>query len=228
MVKNNYLDIVLSKPWIFVILTVVSVVLESLVGVEQFFQEPFFRNGSWLISKEFHIKYKSLLYTGIKMFIIILASAILVTFFYGLISKNGRSKKWVKPSLLVVVCITLVPMVISLLKAITGVYCPKSLIIYGGEQEHLGLLSRMWNCGCTAGGRCFPAGHASGGFALMCLHYLPVQSKWKSRFFYFGLTIGWLMGLYQIARGEHFISHTFTTMFLALTMITLLSKIFRI
>ena len=39
---------------------------------------------------------------------------------------------------------------------------------------------------------------------------------------------GWLMGLYQMARGEHFLTHTLTTMFLALAVISLLVRLLRL
>ncbi len=84
---------------------------------------------------------------------------------------------------------------------------------------------QIWKYGHVAGGRCFPAGHASGGFALMSLCLFPVSNRNRKLLLLVGFTLGWLMGLYQMARGEHFITHTLFTMFLSLFVISLLKKV---
>jgi membrane-associated PAP2 superfamily phosphatase len=132
---------------------------------------------------------------------------------------------WRKPALLVLLSIIFVPLAVALLKSATGVYSPVDMLPYGGEHPHIGLLEQLWTYGKTAGGRSFPAGHASGGFALVALYYLPVRSGCKNGLFSAGLLAGWGMGLYQMARGEHFFSHTLTTMFLALAIVTFLDRI---
>lgn len=62
-------------------------------------------------------------------------------------------------------------------------------------------------------------------FALISLYYLPVSWRYKVVLLCCGMACGWYMGIYQMARGEHFVSHTLMTMFLALTLITLIAKI---
>lgn len=69
--------------------------------------------------------------------------------------------------------------------------------------------------GLWRGGRCFPAGHASGGFALIMLYFAVPNARWRWMGLAAGLAAGWLMGGYQMLRGEHFLSHTVTTMLLA-------------
>ena len=60
--------------------------------------------------------------------------------------------------------------------------------------------------------QCFPAGHASGGFALMALYFL-FKSKRNRRYgLVSGIVTGWIMGSYKMFIGDHFLSHTLVTM----------------
>ena len=72
-------------------------------------------------------------------------------------------------------------------------------------------------------GHGFPAGHASGGFALMILFFCFKKKKYKIAGLCLGLAAGWGMGLYQMWRGEHFLSHTLCTLFAAWLMCLLLA-----
>ncbi|MEI3479028.1 MAG: phosphatase PAP2 family protein [Bilophila sp.] len=73
-------------------------------------------------------------------------------------------------------------------------------------------------------GKCFPAGHASGGFALMMLFFaFPRRLRWFG--LALGLAAGWWMGLYQMLRGQHFLSHTLFTMIGAWMIIVLIAVI---
>lgn len=214
----------LRQPIVYLVFTIISLILESIVEFDEFFQQIFFQNGSWSISAEFHANYKWLLYTGIKVCIIIFTIGLFLFSIYCIYSKKERLREWIKPSFVVVVSIAVIPLIVSLLKSYTGIYAPRELMLYGGNKEHVGFLMQIWKYGYIAGGRCFPAGHASGGFALMSLCLLPFSSRNHKMFFLLGLILGWFMGLYQMARGEHFISHTLFTMFLALFVISMLNK----
>lgn len=216
----------LRNTLIYFLLTIISLILESVVEFDRFFQQPFFENGKWLISPEFHAEYKWLFYTGVKVCIIIFTTGLFLYSIYCIYSKKDNLSKWIKPSLLAVSSIAAIPLIISILKAITGVYAPNDLIPYGGKNEHIGFLLQLYTYGHPAGGRCFPAGHASGGFALMSLSLLPVSNRSKKILLLLGLIVGWSMGLYQMARGEHFISHTLFTMFFALSFISFLKDYF--
>ncbi|MFZ4772575.1 MAG: phosphatase PAP2 family protein [Chlamydiia bacterium] len=117
-----------------------------------------------------------------------------------LIQKGGRS-------LIVATAIVLSPILVALLKAATGVECPKDLLLYGGMQGELPLLHAM----SEGTGRCFPGGHVSAGFGLYALLSLIPSNRRGVAFV--GITIvGHLMGFYQIARGYHFLSHNLATM----------------
>jgi membrane-associated PAP2 superfamily phosphatase len=201
--------------------------LENVSAFDRMLQQLFFQNGEWLLSKSFHSEYKWLLYAGPKIFIGTIAGSFLILFLASMVSSKFKEllPLWRKPALLVLLSIIFVPLAVALLKSVTGVYSPVDMLQYGGKHPHIGLLEQLWTYGKTAGGRSFPAGHASGGFALVALYYLPVRSGYKKILFSAGLLTGWGMGLYQMARGEHFFSHTLTTMFLALAIMTSLDRI---
>lgn len=209
----------------YIVLMILSLVLESIIEFDEFFQQLFLKNGRWIISPEFHAQYKWFFYTGIKVCIIIFTIGLFLCLLFFIYSKNKSYKKWIKPLLYVIICIIVIPLTVSFLKAKLGVYGPKNLLLYGGEKEHIGFLMQIWKYGHVAGGRCFHAGHASGGFALMSLCLFPVSNRNRKLLLLVGFTLGWLMGLYQMARGEHFITHTLFTMFLSLFVISLLKKV---
>ena len=87
---------------------------------------------------------------------------------------------------------------VALLKNWTHVACPWDLVRYGGGQpEGLGV------------GRCFPAGHASAGYAWMALYFffLAVRPAWRWHGLALGLVLGLVFGVDQQLRGAHFLSH---------------------
>ncbi|MBD3841537.1 MAG: phosphatase PAP2 family protein [Campylobacterales bacterium] len=77
---------------------------------------------------------------------------------------------------------------------------------------------------------CWPAGHASGGFALLSLFFLFRSQKNKIKAITLALVLGWSMGIYKMMIGDHFLSHTIITMLLAWIIVNLvnlfLSKLF--
>lgn len=215
----------LGAPLAFVTAALLCMMLESVPSFDRFFQAPFFTHGVWLVSDAFHTSHKAVLYTGPKVLIGITGGVFFLLFaalFHARIKHATRSA-WEKPALLVFLSIALIPLAAASLKALTGVHGPVDLQPYGGVFPHTGFVEQFARFGHGAGGRSFPAGHASGGFALMALCRLPVSPAKRKALFLLGFTAGWGMGLYQMARGEHFLSHTLTTMFLALAIISCLA-----
>ncbi len=72
--------------------------------------------------------------------------------------------------------------------------------------------------------KCYPAGHASGGFALMSLFFLFKEQK--NRFIALGIAvaIGWSMGVYKMLIGDHYMSHTVITMMLSWVSVLIIRK----
>lgn len=107
----------------------------------------------------------------------------------------------------------LVALLVGGAKHFTDTYCPNQTVLYGGEKPYVKVLEHY-----PAGfenrkkGRCFPAGHATAGFGLMALYFVFRSRKARLAGLAFGMTLGWVLGIFQIIRGEHFLSHTIFTM----------------
>lgn len=208
----------LRRPLIFLGATLACIGLESITGLDRLVEDIFFIDGRWLIAPEFHNQYKALLYTLPKVLIAACGALALAGLGLSLLPRfRFRLLPWRGPLLATLAAIIVIPLTVAALKACTGIYSPVDLLPYGGSHPHTGLLEQLWTQGRVAGGRSFPAGHASGGFALLGLTCLAVNGRQRTILLLAALAAGWLMGLYQMARGEHFLSHTLTTMFIGLT-----------
>ncbi|RDZ27544.1 phosphatase PAP2 family protein [Lysobacter silvisoli] len=96
---------------------------------------------------------------------------------------------------------------VAWLKSWSNMDCPWDLLRYGGDRPYVGLLA-LRPVGLSRG-VCFPAGHASGGYAWMSLYFFALTLRPRLR--YWGLAVGvgagLLFGFSQQLRGAHFLSH---------------------
>jgi membrane-associated PAP2 superfamily phosphatase len=105
--------------------------------------------------------------------------------------------------------------VIATLKAVNGTSCPWDLAEFGGVAHHLSHW-QGWLIPDGGAGRCFPAGHATTGFAFLGGFFalrgrLPRLSKvWLAM----AIATGFVLGAAQQLRGAHFMSHTLWTAWL--------------
>lgn len=115
-----------------------------------------------------------------------------------------------------VATIATVPALAGLGKNFTNVFCPSEVRRYGGSVPYVKLCEPYpGDDRPTQKGHCFPAGHASGGFALLALAWLRPSRRMRGVALALGLGLGWYMGTYQMLKGAHYLSHTVTTMLLA-------------
>lgn len=100
----------------------------------------------------------------------------------------------------------------SALKAVTGMDCPWDLARYGGLRDYIGLFTLRPES--LPSSRCFPAGHASAGFAWVALYFYfsATRPAWRVLGLAAGLAIGALFGFSQQLRGAHFFSHDLWTL----------------
>lgn len=112
--------------------------------------------------------------------------------------------------------IATVPALAGLGKKHTNVFCPSEIRRYGGDVAYAKLCEPFPADDRPARrGGCFPAGHASGGFALLGLLAVRTTRRWRRGVIALGLGLGWWMGGYQMLKGAHYLSHTLTTMLVA-------------
>ena len=170
-------------------------------ALDFWFQSFFWDGNAWLIPHENPIGL-ALAYDGPKALIIIWA---LLLIGVALWAKRVRTR-----ALYLFACLAVVPIVCTQLRAATGMATPLELKAFGGVYDHL-LLFQTKPAGYPS--HAFPAGHASGGFALLGLYWVLKVRRWRG--LALGVGVGCWMGFYQIARGEHFLSHTLATAALA-------------
>lgn len=96
-------------------------------------------------------------------------------------------------------------------KRITHVDCPWSLTRYGGGKPYIRLLEPSVEK--LGYGKCFPAGHASAGYALLAFYFflLYIRPTWRYYGLGIGIAVGMVFGITQQLRGAHFLSHDLWT-----------------
>lgn len=117
---------------------------------------------------------------------------------------------------LAVAVLATVPALAGIGKSLTNCFCPSEIRRYGGDVAYVKLCSPFPSQERPARkGHCFPAGHASGGFALMGWLAARPHRRWRNGALAAGIALGTWMGTYQMLKGAHYLSHTLTTFFVA-------------
>jgi membrane-associated PAP2 superfamily phosphatase len=179
-------------------------------AVDLWCQRLFWDGHAWLIPHE-HKLGLALAYDGPKALIILWAVTLI---FAAIFARRYRVR-----ALYLLACLAVVSVVATQLRAVTGMATPLELKAFGGVHDHL-LLFQPKPAGYPS--HAFPAGHASGGFALLGLYWVLAERRWRG--LALGLGVGCWMGFYQVARGEHFLSHTLATAALAWLLAALLAR----
>jgi membrane-associated PAP2 superfamily phosphatase len=130
----------------------------------------------------------------------------------GILAKLGRSERaqWAVTTVVALIAI-------SVLKQASRTSCPWDLVEFG---RHAAWVSHWdFHLGDGGGGHCFPAGHASAGFAFLGGYFaLRRTLPGPARAWLIGsMAVGFLLGASQQMRGAHFMSHTLWTAWLCWT-----------
>jgi membrane-associated PAP2 superfamily phosphatase len=112
-----------------------------------------------------------------------------------------------RPALYFFVAVVVSVGVVGLLKTLTNVDCPRDLTEFGGAFPFIHLFEPRPEALRQA--RCFPAAHASSGYALLALYFVfRERSRRAARIgLASGLMLGLVFGIAQQSRGAHFVSH---------------------
>lgn len=96
---------------------------------------------------------------------------------------------------------------VAFTKSWSNMDCPWDLLRYGGDRPYVGLFA-VRPVGLTRGA-CFPAGHASSGYAWLSLYFFlwSIRARWRWPGLAVGAGLGLLFGFSQQMRGAHFLSH---------------------
>ncbi len=194
-----------------------SLALISLhyTGLDLKFQSLFydFTEKHWMIKVD-DLTYKMIFYKFPKICIVAYGVFILLKLIYLKIRKVDQDTQ--KKLLYLVLSLISVPVVVAIFKHYSPVVCPSRIVEFGGDKAYVSPLDVFAkNIVFNGLGKCFPAGHASGGFALISLYFVAKNRKNKKIALVGSLLLGTIMGMYQIAKGMHYLSDTFTTLVIA-------------
>jgi membrane-associated PAP2 superfamily phosphatase len=130
-------------------------------------------------------------------------------------SVDGRLRPWQRPAAYFLVAMVVTIGIVGLLKTLTNIDCPSDLQEFGGAFPYMHLFADR--PGALRHARCFPAAHASSGYALLALYFVFWERhRALARFgLGLGMTLGLVFGLAQQSRGAHFVSHDLWSAFLA-------------
>jgi membrane-associated PAP2 superfamily phosphatase len=125
--------------------------------------------------------------------------------------RQPRLAAWRRPLGYLALSVPLATGVVALAKTVTAIDCPWDLLRYGGTHVYRGLFDAH---PVAAGGSCFPAGHASAGYAWIALYFFfaAVRPRWRGWGLGIGLAAGAVFGAAQQLRGAHFLSHDLTSL----------------
>lgn len=165
--------------------------------------QPFPLKETWLLTTIAH--------DGLKRLVIVFVVCLLVLL--GIGHHDPRLKVYRPTIWFVIAAMAASSGLVGILKAFSHHSCPWHLTMYGGvggiEYPLLGAIP------VDAGvGKCFPGGHAAGGFALLALYFAAKAHGLRQAWHYalIGLGMGMLMGYAQMMRGAHFMSHNLWTL----------------
>jgi membrane-associated PAP2 superfamily phosphatase len=101
---------------------------------------------------------------------------------------------------------------VGILKDTTHMYTPWDLQQFGGLYPNIRLFDPVMEN--LPVGHAFPAGHASGGYALLSFYFAARMHQYRYRIhiLYAALAAGRLLGIDQQLRGAHMISHDLFTL----------------
>jgi membrane-associated PAP2 superfamily phosphatase len=153
-----------------------------------------------------------LIHTGGRWAIRTLVALVLAFWIATFAERDWRALR--RPAAFFTISVLLSIGVVGLLKTLTNVDCPWDLAAFGGRFPYVELFGDRPDA--LRLGRCFPAAHASSGYALLALYFVfrERHAGLAKLGLALGLSTGLTFGLAQQARGAHFVSHDVWSAFL--------------
>lgn len=150
-----------------------------------------------------HWLFERVLHGGAKWLCLAIYAALIWNYFRPLAPQlqipRAQQRYWFAVAMLSLV-------LVSALKYKSGVSCPWDLQQFGGRA----MLENRWSWVSDGGpGRCFPSGHVSGAFSLLVVPFAlrRAYSKVAYRCLLIVLMLAAVMGMTQVVRGAHLLSH---------------------
>lgn len=214
--------------WPAVALLAVLFIAFECTGLDLWVQDRLydFAAHAWAVNAKAPVP-RLLFYTGPKMLIIALGAGLVVL----AVGPADWRTRWAlrrRDLWVAVAVLASAPALVAASKATTNIFCPYEIRRYGGNAPYVRVLETYPEGDRPAKrGRGFPAGHASGGFALLGLAGLAQSRRGRIAGIVAGLAAGWAMGGYQMLRGAHYLSHTVITMMVCWIVFLLWRRVLR-
>lgn len=125
--------------------------------------------------------------------------------------------------LFLVLAMSLAPLAVTLAKSVSARHCPWDIDEFGGLVPYARLFAPAARD--SPPGRCFPAGHASTGFALLAFYFAACargRTNTARIALATGLGAGLALGFGRVLQGAHFPSHVLWSGLLCWTVMVLL------
>lgn len=177
--------------------------------------------GDWALKH--HIVTEAILHDGGRVLSEAFAALAILGFAVSLMGSPLRA--WRRALGYLVAALAVSTLSVAILKQWVSMDCPWDLARYGGDMPFIGLFEkRPDGLPDTA---CFPAGHASAGYAWLALYFFfkATLPRWRWLGLAIGLSVGLTFGFAQQLRGAHFLSHGLWTLMICWTSSALLAHV---
>lgn len=206
---------------VLLLVIVISGVSNIDISIQNYF---YYRESSeWILDRDNQLL-NFIFYSGVKKLIILFFVGVLLSLIF--FRKTEIIKKYQQGLIVVLLSGIFVPLIVSGLKLATNKPCPRNISHYGGNNPDIKIFDQYPKDFIQKSrSRCWPAGHASGGFALLSLFFLFKTKRNKVKSLIFAMIIGWSIATYKMFVGDHFLSHSIITMIIAWLVILINLKI---
>lgn len=197
-----------------------------------------FDKKTWLIDRDEPVK-KFIFYIFPKVIFGVAIVFFLVAAVLGFKNKSEYFFQNRHKFLLIFLGLALIPLIAGNIKKFTNIYCPNQLSIYNGSYVYTKILETNHNINLKASpdvfqkepvkrGQCFPAGHPVTGFALFILFFALEKKSLRIFGFCSAMLLGWITGLYQMAKGAHFLGDTVVAMLVCFLLAAAIARIYEV
>jgi len=206
------------------IILVATIVFFGASDVDTLLQDKFFdtQTHKWILDWGAQ-PYKLIFYDGAKRVLIVIAVLVLLSSL--IFRKTELVRSYKKGLIIFILSAIFIPSIVGELKSTTNMPCPRDEIRYGGIYPKTAVWEHFENKELSEKTvKCWPGGHASGGFALLSLFFLFKTKRARVAGFVVAQLVGWSMGTYKMLIGDHFLSHNLITMILAWLIVLIVTK----
>jgi len=197
-----------------------AIVLFELTDWDLRLSDPFFdaARGGWYLKQNWWTEH--FIHRGGRDLVVMIGVGSLLAWIGSFFNDTFRA--WRRAALYFTLCIALSTGLVALGKATINRHAPWDYQRYGGTIPYARLFAPQ--APSYPAGHDFPAGHASGGFALVGSYFIFFRSNRRLAIIGLltGLTTGSIFGFGQQLRGAHFFSHNLWTILICWTVALLL------